>query len=76
LENIDIKKHKNYIIERVVTRGFLSDFYIMLSLYSQQEITAALCKATELDRKTANFCEYYFDLPQKSLNVSSFYGRE
>jgi hypothetical protein len=76
LQNIDLKKHKRYVIERVMTRGFLADFYIILQLYSKIEIQEALKKSRELDKKTANFCEYYFDLPEKSLNVSSFYGRD
>lgn len=76
LENIDVKKHQRYIIERVMTRGKLEDFYIILTIYNTNEIIAALQKSKELDKKTANFCERYFDLPIKSLHVSSFYGRD
>ena len=32
VEKIDIAKHKNYIIERVLSRGLLQDFYFLQSL--------------------------------------------
>jgi hypothetical protein len=76
LENIDLQKHKRYIIERVMTRGKLEDFYLILKIYNKEEIVAALQRSKELDKKTANFCEHYFELPIKSLHVSTFYGRE
>lgn len=74
VEDIDIHKNKRYIVERVVTRGFLDDFYTLLQLYSIKEIKEALVKSKELDSKTANFCSYFFNIPKSCLHVSSFYG--
>ncbi len=73
IQNIDIKKNSRYIVERVLARGFLLDFYLLTRLYSKEEITAALKKSKELDPKTVDFCSYYFDLPKSEMHVSSFY---
>jgi hypothetical protein len=73
IEKIDIEKHKRYIVERVVTRGFLQDFYILTKLYSTEDIKDALRKSRELDPKTVNFCSRYFHIPKSEMHVSSFY---
>jgi hypothetical protein len=72
--NIDVKKNKRYIVERVVTRGFLQDFYMLTKLYSSDEIKEALRKSKELDPKTIHFCSEYFNLPKSEMHVSSFYS--
>jgi hypothetical protein len=73
IENIDLQKHSRYVIERVVTRGFTEDFYILLKIYSTHQIQEALRKSKELDAKTANFCSYFFKIPKSEVHVSSFY---
>ncbi|MCZ2298231.1 MAG: hypothetical protein LC134_01990 [Chitinophagales bacterium] len=73
IEKIDIQKNKRYIIERVLTRGLLQDFYMLLKIYSTEEIKDALKKSKELDSKTVHFCSYYFNLPKSAMHVSSFY---
>jgi hypothetical protein len=73
IEKIDLKKNQRYVIERIVTRGFIEDFYMMLKIYSSDEIKTALCKSKELDPKTVNFCSQYFNIPKSSMHVSSFY---
>jgi len=74
IEKIDIEKHKNYIIERILTRGMLSDFYFLLQLYTSEEITSAVKKSKVLDKKTVNFCSHYFKIPQNELHASSYYN--
>jgi len=73
IENIDLKKHKRYVIERVLMRGYTEDFYMLLKIYSTEEIKDALRKSKELDDKTAHFCSYFFNLPKSEIHVSSFY---
>ena len=41
ISSIDLKKNKRYIVERVVTRGFLQDFYLLTKMYSTEEIKEA-----------------------------------
>ena len=74
IQKIDIEKHKNYIIERVLTRGLLSDFYFLIQLYTTHDITSAVKKSKMLDKKTVNFCSHYFKIPKKEIHASSFYG--
>lgn len=73
LHAIDIEKNKAYVIERVITRGLLTDFRKLLTLYSREEIIEALTTAKQLDAKTAHFCSWYFNIPVTHLHVSSFY---
>lgn len=74
IEKIDLKKNQRYIIERVLTRGFLEDFYILLQLYTTSELKEAILKSRELDAKTINFCSNYFNIPKPEMHASSFYN--
>lgn len=73
IENIDLKKNQRYVIERVLTRGFTADFYILLKIYTAGEIKDALRKSKELDPKTLQFCSEYFNINKSEMHVSSFY---
>ena len=74
LEKIDIPKHKNYIIERVLSRGLLQDFYYLLQIYTNEEIIIAVKKSRVPDKKTVNFCSHYFRIPLNELHASSYYN--
>lgn len=74
LEKLDIAKHKRPIIERVITRGSIEDFYILLQLYSNDEIKESILQSRILDDKTANFCSLIFQIPKSSIHVSSYYS--
>ena len=55
LTAIDLEKNKAYMIERVITRGHLTDFYKLIALYSRGDIVEALTLARQLDTKTVHF---------------------
>ena len=74
IDSIDIKKNDRYIIERVLTRGQLKDFYLLTHIYTRDEITNALFKCREMDAKTVNFCSLYFNIPKNKMHVSPFYS--
>lgn len=74
IENIDSENHKNYIIERVISRGLLHDFYYLLQLYTTKEITNGIKKSKSLDKKTINFCSHFFKMPIKDMHAPSFYS--
>lgn len=69
-----MEKHKSYIIERVLSRGLLSDFYFLLQLYTPEDIVVAVKKSKVLDKKTVNFCSLYFKIPLNEMHASSFYS--
>ncbi|MEQ1553380.1 MAG: hypothetical protein ABL929_04325 [Ferruginibacter sp.] len=73
IELIDKEKHKKSIIERVITKGFLEDFYILIKMYTSEEIACAIKKSRVLDKKSANFCSLYFNIPLNEINASSYY---
>ena len=73
IEKIDLQKNKRYVIERVLTRGLLEDFYMLTQIYSNKEIIDALKKSKELDSKTIHFCSYYFNIQKSDMHVSSLY---
>ncbi len=74
IENIDPVKHKTYIVERILTKGFLKDFYLLQKMYSKHEIKEAILKSKVLDPKTANFCSIFYKLPLSEIHVASFYS--
>jgi len=71
--SIDLTANARYVIERVLTRGTLEDFYLLVDIYTQDQIRNALRKSKELDPKTVHFCSRYFNIPQSEMHVSSFY---
>ncbi len=73
-ESLDMDKNSRFIIERVLTRGFLEDFYLITKIYSTEQIKKALEESKVLDPKTAHFCSNYFNVPLSKLHVSSFYS--
>jgi hypothetical protein len=73
IRSINFKKHKRYIIERVLTRGSKKDFEKLLSLYHKKVIGFALRMSTELDPKTRQFCSKYFNIPIEEMYVSEYY---
>jgi hypothetical protein len=72
--DVDVKQHKKHIIERVLTRGSLKDIYILFKLYSNDELITAIKSSRILDKKTANFCSIYFNIPLNEINASSYYS--
>lgn len=73
INTVDLKKHKRFIIERVITRGSKKDFEKLLQLYSKREIRFALRQAVELDPQTRNFCSQYFNIPEEEMYVADYY---
>lgn len=74
IEKVDSVKHKNYIIERVLSHGLLSDFYFLLQMYTREEIKEVVLKSKILDRKTINFCSIYFKIPLNEFHATSYYS--
>lgn len=62
--------NRNQIIETILTIGILEDFYVLLKLYTKVEIIAAIKSSVILDKKTANFCHLYFNIPREEIYAS------
>lgn len=74
VEMTDTRLHQKYIIERVLAKGFLSDLYMLLKMYSRDEIVAVVKKSRVFDRKTISFCSCHFNVPINELHASSYYN--
>jgi hypothetical protein len=73
INSINLKKHKRYVIERVIVRGSPEDFKKLLTIYTKKEISFALRMSVELDPKSRTFCSKYFNIPIEEMYVSDYY---
>ena len=64
---LDTKKHARYIIERVLLRGRLSDWFALVRLYGLEEIKQESMKLRYLDKVTLNFCSKLFNVPKSKF---------
>lgn len=67
LSNIDLKKNKRLIIERVFSRGNLKEYTQLIKYYSVQEIKRELKKIRTFDKKTLNFISGIYGIKLKEL---------
>lgn len=59
IEKIDTELHKNFIIEWVISRGLLEDFYYLQQLYSKEEIIEALKKKQSAGHENSAFLQSF-----------------
>ncbi|NJK83334.1 MAG: hypothetical protein HC912_05460 [Saprospiraceae bacterium] len=65
--SLDLDKHAKFIIERVLSRGKLSDWFNMMQLYEIDRIKKEVLKIRYLDKVTLNFCSYIFNIPKSKF---------
>ena len=65
LKNIDIKKHKRFIIERILEFGDSKDYKWAVSRYGKKDIKQALLKSRKLNKKSRNFWCFIFNINEK-----------
>ena len=58
------QKHRRFIIERVLTRGRMSDWWVLIQLYSFIIIKREIVQIRYLDKITLNFCSTFFHIPK------------
>ncbi len=61
-KNLDIDIHVRFIIERVITRGNIDDWIMVLKLYGKKKIRNEIISIRSLDPKTVNYLSVYFDV--------------
>ena len=52
---VDVKRNRKFIIERVLNFGDEKDFQKALKLYGQREIAAVVLESRNLDKKSQSF---------------------
>ena len=64
---LDIQQNRRFIIERVLTRGRMSDWWSLIQLYSFDVIKIEVVQIRYLDNITLNFCSTFFHLPKTAF---------
>jgi hypothetical protein len=67
LSNFDWQKMRNEVVQRVLERGRMDDFYAILNLYGVEGVKAALREIPYMNDKDMNFACVAFDLRKEEL---------
>jgi len=73
ISKLDAKQDRNYIIERVYTRGFEKDEILLWKIYSWNEIKKTVIKLDELNEKTIAYLCGIFNIKEKNFKC---YGKK
>jgi hypothetical protein len=68
--NLDLRKNRRLIIERVFSRGNLDEFTQVINYYSEIEIRETLKKIGTFDKKTLNFISKTYNIELKELHAA------
>ena len=67
LSNFDWQKMRNEVVQRVLERGRMDDFYAILNLYGLEGVKAALREIPYMNDTDMNFACVAFDLRKEEL---------
>lgn len=67
LSNFDWQQMRNEVVQRVLERGRMDDFYAILNLYGEEGVKAALREIPYMNDKDMNFVCIAFDLRKEDL---------
>jgi len=62
-QSLNPKKHRNYIIERVLSRGTWEDFLLIKTFYGKFLLKKTVKQIRYLDDRVLHFCSIYFNIP-------------
>ncbi len=62
LSELDVCKHKSFILARVLNRGSLADIKSVLSYYTQDELKEAVLHNKNIGEKALHFIAQYLNL--------------
>ena len=66
-EEVDLKKHWFFIIERIMVYGNENDVQWMLGTFSKEQLIEVVKKSRNLNRKTANFWALWFGIDREEI---------
>jgi hypothetical protein len=61
------EKNARFIVERVLSRGRLSDWFALVQLYGMERIKKESLEIRYLDQVTLNFCSTLFNIPKSAF---------
>ncbi len=63
-DDIDIQENARFIIERVLMRGRMRDWFTLNRIYGLDKIKEEALRIRYLDKVTLNFCSTFFHIPK------------
>jgi hypothetical protein len=66
-DTLDYQKHKEYIIEKVLVYGKISDWRQIQAYYTNDVIKEVAVNLRNLDAKTLAFLSVIFDIPKQKF---------
>ena len=70
-ESLDVRKHRKFIIARVLNRGRTADWRSLRRLYSDEELRHEVVGIRDLTPKALAFCSTYFQIPKETFRCST-----
>lgn len=67
MKQIDFKKHKKFIIERVLIYGLMSDWRYIVNVYGLSPIKETALRIKSLDPRTLSYLSILFDTPKTAF---------
>ena len=65
--NLDQKKHRKFIISRIIERGNWPDFKSLINYYGFKQVKDDIIQLRYMDKKSLRFCSFYFKVPQEKF---------
>ncbi len=66
-ENVDPATHRNWLVKRVLEKGFFNDWKLLLELFEKDELREALRELRDLEGRALSFACAVLDLDQTQL---------
>ena len=71
IDSLDIETHARFVIERVVSRGNLTDWNLLKKIYGKERIKQEVLRIRSLDQKTVSFLSAYFGMEKTDFRCCS-----
>lgn len=70
-ENVDIEKHRIWLVKRVLEKGLWADWKLLLILLGKEKVRDAVKNARHLEHRARSFACVSLDLDPKELRCST-----
>jgi hypothetical protein len=67
LENFNYDDFRNIVVQRVIERGWHTDWYFILNYYGIKGVKEAIMEISYLNNKDMNFVSIVFEIPLNQL---------
>jgi hypothetical protein len=69
---LDLERSKVYIIDRVLSHGMLTDWFLLKEIYGVENIREVTLNLRYMDKYALAFCSAYFDEPIQRFRCYNF----